>query len=315
MWSYKMYSYTTDKSAMCKHVQQPPLNWQFFIFHCLSKHLLAQALILCSTHSAPLLTVFNSQTVFECYCVPTTCPALLMKPVWENLDGHLRKLPKAHLLIGMDFNFPGWDWQTTTPTLKSWAPSPGLHHDLISWYRNPLERITPWICTGWTAHSSSPGQKSYQVSQITTSHTASSGTSSRLPFKKQPKNTSHTRQQQPALGYSRNPQTHPQERSSLQKDEEDWFREAESWGKEPAPHRPETAMTELLEIHEQHLHWRECEQPDYEEQVILELHEAPKIFKRQPLAMARGTQKNSCRRLACMTVTSQPWRTSRSPSR
>ena len=35
---------------------------------------------------------------------------------------------------------------------------------LNSWYRNPLERITPWICTWQTAHSSSPGQKSSQVS-------------------------------------------------------------------------------------------------------------------------------------------------------
>ena len=30
---------------------------------------------------------------------------------------------------GVDFNFPGWDWQTTTPTLKPRAPYPGLHHD------------------------------------------------------------------------------------------------------------------------------------------------------------------------------------------
>ena len=51
------------------------------------------------------------------------------------MDSHLRELPKAHLLIGGDFNFPGWDWQTATPTLKPRAPYPGLHndfHDLIN---------------------------------------------------------------------------------------------------------------------------------------------------------------------------------------
>ena len=41
----------------------------------------------------------------------------------------MRELPKAHLLIGGDFNFPGWDWQTTTPPLKPRTPYPGLHHD------------------------------------------------------------------------------------------------------------------------------------------------------------------------------------------
>ena len=55
-------------------------------------------------------------------------------------------------------------------------------------------------------------------------------------------------------------------RASLQKDE---------------PYCPETVTTELPEIHEQHLHRRKCEQPDYEEQAILEPRKAPEIFERR----------------------------------
>ena len=57
------------------------------------------------------------------------------------------QLPKAHLLIGGDFNFPGWDWQTTTPTLKPRAPYPGLHHDfhdLQAQYEVPMYAKANW---------------------------------------------------------------------------------------------------------------------------------------------------------------------------
>jgi hypothetical protein len=40
------------------------------------------------------------------------------------------QLRNAHLLIGGDFNFPGWDWPTST--LKPRSPSPRLHQDFMN---------------------------------------------------------------------------------------------------------------------------------------------------------------------------------------
>ena len=52
-------------------------------------------------------------------------------------------LPNAHrLLLGGDFNLPGWDWNTMT--LKPWprTPSTRLHHDFLSMvYDNGLEQL------------------------------------------------------------------------------------------------------------------------------------------------------------------------------
>ena len=49
-------------------------------------------------------------------------------------------LPNAHLLIGGDFNLPGWDWNTMT--LKPRTPSPRLQHDFLSMvYDNGLEQL------------------------------------------------------------------------------------------------------------------------------------------------------------------------------
>ena len=69
------------------------------------------------------------RTFYLCaYCRPNAADETSLRKLGQSLE-RASQLPKAHLLIGGDFNFPGWDWQTTTPTLKSRAPYPGLHHD------------------------------------------------------------------------------------------------------------------------------------------------------------------------------------------
>ena len=70
-------------------------------------------------------------TLYLCaYYRPNVADETSLRKLGQSL-GRASQLPKAHLLIGGDFNFPGWDWQTT-PTLKPRAPYPGLHHDLIN---------------------------------------------------------------------------------------------------------------------------------------------------------------------------------------
>ena len=50
------------------------------------------------------------------------------------------RLPNAHLLIGGDFNLPGWDWNTNT--MKPRSPPPRMHHDFLSMVcDNGLEQL------------------------------------------------------------------------------------------------------------------------------------------------------------------------------
>ena len=110
----------------------------------------------------------------------------------------------------------------------------------------------------WTSVQPWQSQRTQQLQR-------SFGTSARLPFKMEPKNTSHTKQQPKSVSPGLQQKSANSSTSEI-KFTKGWRRLAHrNWGKEPALHCPET---ELLEIHKQHLHWRECEQPDYEEQVI-----------------------------------------------
>ena len=68
-------------------------------------------------------------TFYLCgYYRPNVANETSLRKLGQTLES-ASQLPKAHLLICGDFNFPGWDWQTMTPALKPRAPYPGLHHD------------------------------------------------------------------------------------------------------------------------------------------------------------------------------------------
>ena len=66
------------------------------------------------------------RTLYLCaYCRPSAADETSLRKLGQSLE-RASQVPKAHLLIGGDFNFQGWDWQTTTPTLKSRAPYPAF---------------------------------------------------------------------------------------------------------------------------------------------------------------------------------------------
>ena len=50
-------------------------------------------------------------------------------PLMKTSAQHAMNTRNAVVVLGGDFNFPGWDWNTKT--LKSGAPHPGLHHQFM----------------------------------------------------------------------------------------------------------------------------------------------------------------------------------------
>lgn len=72
----------------------------------------------------------GTKKLYVCaYYRPDVSDAASLVKFEESLD-RAAGMPNAHLLIGGDLNFPGWDWPTLT--LKSKSPEPTLHRKFLS---------------------------------------------------------------------------------------------------------------------------------------------------------------------------------------